>query len=142
MTYPPALENNNYYIWLSGDTPVRAYKLSGPFTQQYFLHDSEENANETDAVLAYGIYTDVEKRTMYCTHAEVDEYVVFRSAEDDTREEMEADTENCVRLSLLARGGETGARSGLNWGQRNKRNRNEAYIPAIAYCKIWIFSFG
>ena len=88
-----------------------------------------ENANETDAVLAYGIYTDVEKRTMYCTHAEVDEYVVFRSAEDDTREEMEADTENCVRLSLLARGGETGARSGLNWGQRNKRNRNEAYIP-------------
>ena len=53
----------------------------------------------------------------------------FRSAEDDTREEMEADTENCVRLSLLARGGETGARSGLNWGQRNKRNRNEAYIP-------------
>lgn len=114
LTYPPALENNNYYIWLNGDTPVRAYMLSGPFTQQYFLHDNEENANETDAVLAYGIYTDAEKRTMYCTHAEIDEYVVFRSEEDGTREQMEADTEKCVLLSLLTKNGEIGKRSGLN----------------------------
>lgn len=133
LTYPPALENNNYYIWLNGDTPVRGYMLSGPFTQQYFLHDNEENANETDAVLAYGIYTDAEKRTMYCTHAEIDEYVVFRSEEDGTREQMEADTEKCVLLSLLTKNGEIGKRSGLNWGQRNKRNRNEAYIPLSSH---------
>ena len=66
---------------------------------------------------------------MYCTHAEIDEYVVFRSEEDGTREQMEADTEKCVLLSLLTKNGEIGKRSGLNWGQRNKRNRNEAYIP-------------
>lgn len=42
---------------------------------------------------------------------------------------MEADTEKCVLLSLLTKNGEIGKRSGLNWGQRNKRNRNEAYIP-------------
>ena len=129
LTHPPAFENNSYYIWLNGDTPVRAYKISEPFTQQYLLHDDKENVNETDAVQAYGIYTDAEKRTVYCTYAEVDEYVVLRSAEDTTREQMETDAENCVHLSLLARGGETGTRSGLNWGQRNKRNRNEAYIP-------------
>lgn len=129
LTHPPALENNNYYIWLNGNTPVRAYRICGPFTQQYFLHENKENANEIDAVLAYRVYTDIEKRTMYCTHVEVDEYVVFWSAKDNTREQIEAGAENCVHLSLLARGGETGTRSGLNWGQRSKRNRNEAYIP-------------
>lgn len=129
LIHPPALESDNYYIWLNRDKPVRAYTLSGSFTQQYFLHDNKENVNETNAALAYTIYMDAEKRTMYCTHAEVDEYVVFCSSEDNVREQMAADTENCVHLSLLARGGETGTRSGLNWGQRNKRNRNEAYIP-------------
>lgn len=33
-----------------------------------------------------------------------------------------------VKLSLLARNGEPGRRSGLNWGQRPNRNPNEAYI--------------
>ena len=37
-----------------------------------------------------------------------------------------------VTLSLLSRSGETGAKYGLNWGQRNKRNRNEAYISLPA----------
>ncbi len=38
-----------------------------------------------------------------CTYAEVDE-CCLRSAEDTTREQMETDAENCVHLSLLARG--------------------------------------
>ena len=29
----------------------------------------------------------------------------------------------------MSREGNVGKKSGLNWGQRNKRNRNEAYIP-------------
>ena len=35
-------------------------------------------------------------------------------------------------MSLLARGGETGRRSGLNWGQRDGREPNQAYIPLPA----------
>ncbi|WP_214873596.1 restriction endonuclease PLD domain-containing protein [Exiguobacterium sp. s140] len=34
-----------------------------------------------------------------------------------------------VDLSLIDRTGEVPKRSGLNWGQRDKRNRNQAYIP-------------
>ena len=34
-----------------------------------------------------------------------------------------------ISLSLLSKKGEVGKKSGLNWGNRNKRNRNEAYIP-------------
>ena len=39
-------------------------------------------------------------------------------------------TENSVLLPLITkRTGEPGTKSGLNWGQRTKRNKNEAYIP-------------
>ena len=34
-----------------------------------------------------------------------------------------------MHLSLLQRGGDTGTKSGINWGQRDGRNPNEAYIP-------------
>lgn len=38
-------------------------------------------------------------------------------------------SENQVTLTLLTRSGTVGAKSGLNWGQRERRNLNEAYIP-------------
>lgn len=34
-----------------------------------------------------------------------------------------------TNISLLSRSGDVGKKSGLNWGQRGKRNKNEAYIP-------------
>jgi hypothetical protein len=37
-----------------------------------------------------------------------------------------------LTLSLLARGGETGTHSGLNWGQRDGREPNQAYISLPA----------
>ena len=36
-------------------------------------------------------------------------------------------------MSFITRTGDTGAKSGLNWGQRKNRNRNEAYIPLPSY---------
>lgn len=62
-------------------------------------------------------------------HAEVDDYIVVRSSTTALSTSSASSEENCVNLSLFARGGETGTKSGLNWGQRNHRNKNEAYIP-------------
>lgn len=45
--------------------------------------------------------------------------VLFQSNFDD----------HVIHLSFLTRTGEVGKRSGLNWGQRQGRNKNEAYIP-------------
>lgn len=39
------------------------------------------------------------------------------------------DNYESVTLSLVTRNGSPGNRSGLNWGQRLNRDRNEAYIP-------------
>lgn len=38
-------------------------------------------------------------------------------------------SKNQITLSLLTRTGEVGEKSGLNWGQRKGRDRNQAYIP-------------
>lgn len=125
----PALGNSNYYIWLSDENPIKAFEFCGPFTQQCFLHENGKRIKETDAASAYKIYKNTEERSIYCTHAEVDEYIAFHLSEKNTMESMTADSVNCVHLSLLTKNGEIGKRSGLNWGQRNKRNKNEAYIP-------------
>src|SRR5690606_11716890 len=37
-----------------------------------------------------------------------------------------------IEVSLLARGGKMHTRGGLNWGQREGRERNQAYIPITA----------
>lgn len=126
---PPTLEDNNYYVWLNDERIIKAFEVSGSFTQQYFLHDIKENIKEVDASFAYDIYKKMEKRSIYCTHAEVDEYITFRSSGERAMEERKIEGIDCVYLSLLERNGETGRRSGLNWGQREGRNKNEAYIP-------------
>ena len=38
-----------------------------------------------------------------------------------------------VTLSFLTKTGETGTRSGINWGQRDKREPNQAYIRLPAH---------
>lgn len=59
--------------------------------------------------------------TLYPTHPILDK-------ENNPVECLSGSDIGSVTLSLLSRSGETGAKSGLNWGQRNKCNRNEAYI--------------
>lgn len=133
LIQPFGMEIGNYCIWLKEDIPVKAYEFLVPFTQQYFLHENEEDIKEIDMDFAYEIYGEVEKRSMYCTHAEVEEYIVFRSSDNSMDGQITEDNENYVCLSLLAKGGNIGKKSGLNWGQRGKRNKNEAYIPLPSY---------
>ena len=81
-------------------------------------------------------YEELTGRSIYANHAEVEEYVLIHPThpvldrENALREDI-GQTEHLyksVKLSLLARNGEPGRRSGLNWGQRPNRNPNEAYI--------------
>jgi len=77
----------------------------------------------------------IEPETMYCNHAEVEYEILITpshqilEAEDTTLGSVRGSGVQRVTLSLLSKNGETGARSGLNWGQRHKREPNQAYIP-------------
>lgn len=119
----------NYYIWLNGETPVKAFGCSYEFTQQSMLRNHSGTMHSRLAAYAYGIYEKAIDHSIYCNHFEVDDYIVVRSSSNVLSSSYAPSEDNCVHLSLLARGGETGTKSGLNWGQRNNRNRNEAYIP-------------
>ena len=126
---PPSWRENNFYIWLQNDNPLKAYECSHCFTQQSFFHNQDEKVRERMASYAYKIYEKVADRSIYCNHSEVEDFVIVKSSDVDVTNLNEENCKDHVVLSLLAKGGETGARSGLNWGQRNKRNKNEAYIP-------------
>lgn len=81
------------------------------------------------ATYAYRLYENAVNRSIFCNHSEVEDYIVIRSSTTSPTSTVAMSADNCVHLSLITRTGEPGKRSGLNWGQRNKRNKNEAYIP-------------
>lgn len=125
----PPPSKQNYYIWLEGGRPVKAFECSYEFTQKSMLRKRSGFIGDRLAAYAYRIYEEAVDRSIYCNHSEVEDYIIVRSSLSVPIFKTLQKEENCVRLSLLARGEETGRRSGLNWGHRGGRNRNEAYIP-------------
>ena len=129
--------HSNVYIWAKDGTPISAFMGSANFVQGSFVgHHRQEVISECDPAEAMRYYEELTGRSIYANHAEVEEYVLIHPThpvldrENALREDI-GQTEHLyksVKLSLLARNGEPGRRSGLNWGQRPNRNPNEAYI--------------
>lgn len=134
---PPV--HGNYYIWLRHGVPQVAFCGSADFVQHAFITNREEIMVSYDANKAWEIFCLAEERSIYCNHAEVEEYVRIYPTHplldgDNQRPDLltGAGVES-VTLSLLTKHGTIGAKSGLNWGQRTRRNKNEAYIPLPAH---------
>ena len=128
--FQPPAEKKNYFIWLKDETPVQAFTCSYDFTQASLLRSRRGSFTARAAAYAYKLYEKMIDRTIYCHHSEVEDYVVIRSANTMLPTSGSEETENKVLLPLVTRKtGEPGTKSGLNWGQRKKRNKNEAYIP-------------
>ncbi|MGF7145031.1 hypothetical protein HNQ56_003464 [Anaerotaenia torta] len=124
----------NLYIWLKDEEPVKAYTGSADFVQNAFILSRKEIVECCDPVEAYNFFEEVEANSIYCNHSEVEDNIVLRPSHQIL------DTENqpittlagegiiSTTLSLLTNRGDVGEKSGLNWGQRKGRNRNQAYI--------------
>ena len=126
---PPA-EKKNYFIWLKDKTPVQAFTCSYDFTQASLLRNRRGSFRTQVAVYTYEVYKKIIDRTIYCIHSEVEEHVLIHSSKNPSLISGSRQAENKVLLPLVTRRtGEPGTKSGLNWGQRTKRNKNEAYIP-------------
>ena len=125
--------HSNLYIWVKNDKPIIAYLGSANFTQSSFLSNREELLVICDPQEALEYYKNIETKTIFCNHSEVEEYVVLHNKNDllDDDGQLKLSGEGVVKatLPLLTRKGDVGTKSGLNWGQRNRRNRNQAYIP-------------
>lgn len=123
----------NLYIWTKQDNPIFAFTGSPDFMQSAFLSGRQEIVENCDPAEALQFFNEIEAKSIFCNHSEVEEYVILHGKHDILDEEgkLTLSGEGIVKatLPLLSRSGDIGEKSGLNWGQRNKRNKNQAYIP-------------
>lgn len=119
----------NRYIWLYDEEPIQAFACSYDFTQTSLLRTCRGFVENCAATDAYGLFREMLNQTIYCNHAEVDDYIIVKSKDSALSSNEYSNLESCTLPLITERTGEPGTRSGLNWGQRNNRNRNEAYIP-------------
>lgn len=119
----------NLYIWLKDEEPLVAFQCGFELTQKTMLNSKKVSIISCDPYNAYEAYGKAVKNSIYCNHAEIEDYIVIHSVRDSIGLNVVETKFECVTLSLLTNRGETGKRSGLNWGHRNKRNKNQAYIP-------------
>lgn len=102
--------------------------------QNAFVSSRKEILENCDAKDALDYYNEIEKNSIYCSLSEVEDHIVLKpthqilDAENKPLTTLEGEGISSVSLPLLTDKGDVAPRSGLNWGQRNKRNRNEAYI--------------
>ncbi len=118
----------NLYIWMNDNDPIKAFETIYDFSQISMLRKHETYISECDPEKAYSTYEEMEKNSIFCNHNEIEEYICIYLPNciiDNAVYDLSSEN---VRLSLLSRNGEIGKRSGLNWGQRKGRNKNEAYI--------------
>ncbi len=137
---PPA--HSKVYIWLREDRPLSAYVGSANYTQTAFGENQREALTMAPAEDARRYYQELCNETIYCTHQDAEAFVtvfnedLYRRRRELIRtatEEMDAVSPNVVglrsvRVSFVTRTGELGTHSGLNWGQREGREPNQAYI--------------
>ncbi len=128
--YGTSIFTDNVLVWLFNEKPLKAYSFSCNFTQSDLLrHDGGllSDYNEDSALI---IFEQAIDKSIYCVNSEIEDFVVIGPAYVPTTEALNLKNPNFITLSLVTkRTGEPGTKSGLNWGQRSKRNRNEAYIP-------------
>ena len=127
--------HSNLYISMKHNEPYTAYVSSADFTQRSFLSSQMENAEQCSLEEAYQYYCEAESKSIYCTHNDVENNILLKQnhyildSDNNITAQLSGSNIEKVTLSLLMSNGEIGHISGLNWGQREKRNLNQAYIP-------------
>jgi HKD family nuclease len=131
--------HSKLYIWLKDGSPAKAFVGSANYTQNAFFGDQIEVMHPCDPSAAEEYYQSFSGCTAFCDHDEIEDMVIIvrdagrelkRKIDDaEDAERSNAESKNVVRLSLLTAKGTMGRRSSLNWGQREGRDRDQAYIP-------------
>lgn len=134
------------YLWEKDGRPFRAYTGSANYTQPAFFGRHREAMSECNPEEASEYLSSLEADSMYCTHADIEDKIIITEkpqrlimpgAENDNDKISPVSVQGLgvksVTLSFIVkRTGETAPRSGLNWGQREGREHNQAYISIPA----------
>jgi len=127
---PPV--HSKLFLWFKNGEPYKAFTGSANYTLKAFSEGCGEFMTECDLKEASSYYREVESRSIYCTDNEVENYIrIYKNAplHNYEMQQLTSSEDNTCVLSLISSTGEVAKSSGLNWGQREGRNPNQAYIP-------------
>lgn len=124
------------YTWLKNNIPQQAFLASANYTLTAFKRPQDELACICNPKEAFEYYNSKIDNSLYCTCDEASSLVIERKMPymqipqadtlKDTPDSVVAET---VKLPLFSeRDNKVPERSGLNWGQREGRDKNQAYI--------------
>jgi hypothetical protein len=128
---PPV--HSKVYSWYKGENGVLGYAGSANYSQYGFFEKQQMNQLSVEnPVLIRDYYNELLERSIYIPEQEVTLPEGHRPSGITTSVhpgEIEWEIENKrVRISFLDRYGNLPTISGLNWGQRDNRERNQAYL--------------
>lgn len=138
INHPPV--HSKVYTWVNNKKPIKAFSGSANYSQQAFIGESQcEVVSECDPSTAYDYYQSLIDDSIYCDHQDAEEVIVLyeynrsvNSTKNSIEESSEYNAKNGLghkKISLINRSGAISQRSGLNCGQRDNREPNQAYIP-------------
>ena len=136
-------DNSKVYVWCDDSGPLEAFIGSSDYTQVGFgivdgMRNHQEVFSRIDPVIAFDFVLSSSKSGISYKSPDVADYIdlhdddIFSSSGSPVWiSELKSDS--MVELPLVmtsgAGVGEVHSKSGLNWGQREGRNPNQAYIP-------------
>ena len=123
------------YVWLREGKAIEAFIGSANYSQNAF-YNQIESLSLCDPQEAEGYFQSFISLSIYCNHDEVEDAVKIVSKKRFLKEMEKAvlgdkggSGDSIVVLSLLStRTGDVQKTGGLNWGQRDRREPNQAYI--------------
>jgi len=147
--------HSKLYIWSNPHGDIEAYIGSANFTQNAFLRrGNDEILSLCDGNAAMSYYNEIEPKTIFCDHPDVENNFIIntrdsllsKSRERVNNQEIKvADDYIGARVTLTLLDSKTGKepqKSGLNWGQREGREKNQAYIAIPADINKTVFFPG
>ena len=135
---PPV--HSKLYIWRRNKVIEDVFVGSANYTQTAFSNRQREILASIAHDNALEYFNSLEQQSIFCNHADTDGLVtIYNDRHYYRRHEHEepvskveeipsnTDVEN-IKVSLLSRNGDVHRRGGLNWGQREGRDPNQAYL--------------
>lgn len=139
--HPPV--HSKIYIWYKGSDFYKAFIGSANYTQNAFSPNQRELLAEIKDGNVDSYYKFIEKDSIFCSHIDTENLIKIYNDKNYYKHNLHeelieaghldlypcSNNVNHVTVSLLStRTGEVQNTAGLNWGQREGREPNQAYI--------------
>ena len=125
--------HSKVYSWLKDENPISGYSGSANYSQYGFFENKQINQMNIDSPLEIKTFYDsLLANSTYIPDAIVEENVLERIPVIEGSilpgQISWVEIDKTVRISFLQANGTLPSRSGLNWGQREGREKDQAYL--------------